>query len=264
MNLSFLAVLAGLGFAGSFLAGLLGVGGAIIMIPLLLSVPPWLGFPGLDMKGAAAISMVQVFFAALSGAVAHGRRGAVHGRLTVTVGACTALGSLAGGVTSRWLPSPALLAIFGIMASLGAILMWVAPREVDGQQPVMGALPFHRVRAMWVGGVVGLGAGLVGAGAAFLLVPLLITVVGIPTRVTIGTSLAITLWTAAAGLLGKTVTGQVPFMLAVALVLGAVPGAQVGGWASRRFAVRSLRRLLAGITTLVALKIWVDVVFSLR
>ena len=259
MTVSFLLTLAALGFMGAFVAGLLGVGGAILMIPLLLYVPPWIGFPPLDVKAVTAISMVQVFFAALSGAIAHGRHGAVHRGLSVTVGAAAAVGSLAGGVASRWLPEHALLAIFAAMASLGVLLMWVAPTAHDGQSRTADMAPFHRPLVLLTGGGVGVGAGLVGAGGAFLLVPLLITVVGIPTRITIGSSLVITLWTAAAGVVGKLMTGQVPFAPAVALVLGAIPGAQVGGWASRRFGVRSLKGLLTGLTTLVALRIWIDV-----
>jgi hypothetical protein len=262
VNHPLLIVLSVLGFGGAFVAGLLGVGGAIVMIPLLLYVPPLLGFSGLDMNTIAAISMVQVFFASLSGAIAHGRQGAVHRGLTVTVGALAALGSLAGGMASRWFPPHVLLAFFAAIASLGAILMWVAPLEPVWGGPPMGMLRFPRARAMVVGGGVGFVAGLVGAGGAFLLVPLLITVVGIPARITIGTSLAITLWTATGGVLGKIVTGQVPFALAAALALGAVPGAHVGGWVSQRFAVRSLRGLLTAVMTLVALKVWVDVFLS--
>ena len=91
--------------------------------------------------------------------------------------------------------------------------------------------------------------------------PLLITVVGIPTRIPIGSSLVITLWTATVGLVGKLVTGQIPFVPAAALVLGAVRGAQAGGWASQRFGVGSLKGLLTGRTTLVAVRIWIHVLF---
>ena len=129
MALAFLALLMFLGFAGAFVAGLLGVGGAIIMIPLLLYLPPWIGFPALSVNEVAAISMVQVFFAALSGAIAHGRRGAVHRTLVFTVGASAALGALVGGVASRWFSPLALLAVFGVMASLGAVLMSLASRN---------------------------------------------------------------------------------------------------------------------------------------
>jgi uncharacterized membrane protein YfcA len=77
---------------------------------------------------------------------------------------------------------------------------------------------------------------------------------------TIGSSLAITLWTGAMGLLGKLVTGQIPYALALPLVAGALPGAQAGEWLARRLRVRTLRWLLSAITALVALRIWVDVI----
>lgn len=265
MSVALASTLAGLGFVGGFIAGLLGTGGAIIMIPLLLYVPDWLGLGALDMKVVAAISMVQVFFAAISGAIAHGVRGTVHRELAVTVGVGAALGSLIGGVGSRWVSSWALLLTFALMTTLGAMLLWLAPPEAapDGSAKTNGLTP-SRPLAAGVGLGVGSMAGLVGAGGAFLLVPLLITVLKVPTRITIGSSLAITIWTAAAGFLGKLVTAQIPLGPAVALVLGAVPGAQLGEWASWRFRIQILRGLLTTLTALVAVRIWVDVMAHLR
>jgi len=258
---SLLFVLTCLGFAGALVAGLLGVGGAIVMIPLLLYAPPWFGFPPLEVGTVAAISMVQVFFAALSGAIAYGRRGEVHRRLTVTVGVAGALAALAGGAGSRWMHPLALLCVFAVMATVGAVLMWAAPTERSGSSAAAETSAYRPSLAIVVGIAVGFGAGLVGAGGAFLLVPLLITVVGIPVRVTIGSSLAITLWTATAGVLGKVVTGQVPFATATALVLGAIPGAQVGERLSRQIGIRGLKNLLAVVISLVALGVWVDIFF---
>jgi len=59
------------------------------------------------------------------------------------------------------------------------------------------------------------------------------------------------------------VTGQIPFEPAVALVVGAIPGAQFGERISRRCGVGSLRGCLAALTALVALRIWLDVLFRL-
>jgi uncharacterized protein len=265
VTLGFLATLTLLGFGGALVAGLLGVGGAILMIPLLLYGPPWLGFPSLSMGTVAAVSMVQVLFAALSGAIAHGRRGRVHRELTLTAGALSAAGSLAGGIVSRWTPAWALQVVFALMATAGAALMLRTLRgpadDVDGAGE---SFVLRRPVAGLVGAGVGVGAGLVGAGGAFLLVPLLITVVGVPTRITIGSSLAITLWTAVAGAAGKLVTGQIPLLPAAALVLGAVPGAQCGEWIGRRLGTRTLRGWLAAITTLVALRVWFDVYLAFR
>src|SRR5262249_10393084 len=60
MTLAFAATLLGLGLGGAFLAGLLGVGGAIIMIPLLLYVPPFFDVGKLSVKAVAGVTMVQV------------------------------------------------------------------------------------------------------------------------------------------------------------------------------------------------------------
>lgn len=265
MTIGFLATLTLLGFGGALIAGLLGVGGAILMIPLLLYGPPWLGFAALDVKSVAAISMVQVLFAALSGAIAHGRRGRVHRELALTAGALSAAGSLCGGILSRWVPGVWLLVAFAVMATAGAILMLrTLTGAAGGEVETDDTFTFRRSAAALVGAGVGVAAGLVGAGGAFLLVPLLITVVGVPTRITIGSSLAITLWTAVAGLLGKLITGQVPLLPAAALVLGAVPGAQCGEWIGRRLGTRALRGWLAALTALVALRVWFDVYLAFR
>src|SRR4029434_6104970 len=90
------------------------------------------------------------------------------------------------------------------------------------------------------------------------LVPLLMVVVGLPIRVTIGSSLAITALAATAGVAGKIVTGQVPLMPTLAVVLGAVPGAQVGAMVSRRLSGSNLRRVLFVVTLGSAMWGWGD------
>src|SRR5262245_52334761 len=90
-----------LGQAGTFVAGLLGVGGAIVMIPLLLYVPPLLHVGGLDVKSVTGVTMVQVFVAAVSGVIAHRRARALHGRLTWVGGVAMAAASLTGALASK-------------------------------------------------------------------------------------------------------------------------------------------------------------------
>ena len=104
----------------------------------------------------------------------------------------------------------------------------------------------------------GLAAGLIGAGGAFLLVPMLLVVVGIPIRVTIGSSLAITAVSALTGFAGKLATGQVPWLPAVMVVLGAVPGAQLGAWLSRRLSGRRLKQTLFVVVLLTSIRVWWD------
>ena len=90
--------------------------------------------------------------------------------------------------------------------------------------------------------------------------PLLLFVVGIPIRVTIGSSLAITAFASVAGVAGKLPTGQVPFGPALAVALGALPGAQLGGMLSRRLSGARLKQALGIIVVLSAVRVWIDLV----
>jgi len=254
---TFLLVLMALSLVGAFVAGLVGVGGAIVMIPLLLYVPPLLGVAQLDVKTVAAMTMVQVFVAAVSAVAIHHRRQAVRSDLAAVGGLAMAAGSLTGAVASKFADDRLLLSIFGLMTVTALALLFV-PTETAGQPIFAEGVEFNRPRALAVCGSVGLVAGLVGAGGAFLLVPLLIVVVGLPIRVTIGSSLAITAVAATAGVVGKVGTGQVPLSPTLAVVVGAVPGAQLGALVSRRLSGAGLRRVLFLVVLGSALRVWWD------
>jgi uncharacterized protein len=249
--------LTSLGLGGAIVAGTLGVGGAIVMVPLLLYVPPLLGLPPLEVKAVAGITMVQVLVAAASAVVAHHRFGAVHRELAWVGGSTMAIGSFAGAVASRYVDDRVVLLVFALMATSALVVLAVRV-DAGARAGEASAVPLARGRAVLVCLTVGALAGLVGAGGAFLLVPLLITMVGVPIRVTIGTSLAITAISAVTGFGGKLLTGQIPWAPALCVALGAVPGAQLGALASRRLSGEWLRRALFVVVLLTATRVWWD------
>ena len=252
-----LATLVVLGAGGAFVAGLTGVGGAIIMVPLLLYIPPWLGTGRLDVHEVTAITMVQVFAAAASGIAGHMREGFVDKDLVLNLGAGMMIGSLVGAVTSHWMPPAALQAIFASMAAAGALMML----SLGGRTP--NALSASPGRRRMVGFILALGVGLlagaVGAGGGFLLIPLILYVLRVPPRIAVGSSLAIALAGATMGLAGKLATGQVPAWPALALVAGALPAAQLGAAVSRRMRADHVRMILAFIIAAVAIKMWLEI-----
>lgn len=256
MTLSLLLIV--LGLVGGFFSGLLGLGGSILMVPLLLFVPPLLGFPALDMKQVAGISMVQVFFASLAAVIVHRKQNAVSKPLVLTMGTASAAATLAGAYLSAYTSAKTLLLLFAAISTAAGLLMFVPRKETESDLPA-DQIPFHRPRAMAIGLAVGLIGGLIGAPGAFIYVPLLIYVLGIPTRVTLGSTLAIVLLGSLSGVVGKVATGQVPFMMAASLVLGAVPGASLGGNLSQRVSVRLLKWLVTVIVLLSTAKIWLQV-----
>lgn len=257
MTVPFALTLTSLGFVGAFVAGMLGVGGAIVMVPLLLYGPPLLGLGPLEMKGVSGITMVQVLAAAVSGVVAHHRMRAVHGELAGLGGLSMAAGSFVGALGSHFLSDRSLLMVFALMTTAALLVLFV-PIETVGQPIFAEQVTISRPRAVAVCAIVGVGAGLVGAGGAFLLVPLLIVVVRVPIRVTIGSSLAITAMSAVTGFAGKALTGQIPWGPALLVALAALPGAQLGAQVSRRLSSGRLRGVLFVVVLLTALRVWWD------
>src|SRR3954468_23371280 len=137
VSLAFLLTLIGLGLVGGTLSGLLGIGGGLVIVPLLLYVPAWLGFAPIDIRTATAVAVVQVTAATLSGALAHRRRGAVYMRLAVTMSAASAVGALVGGVISAGVPGSLLLLTTATLATVAALLMFLPSRfeEMDPSGP---------------------------------------------------------------------------------------------------------------------------------
>jgi uncharacterized protein len=248
-----------LAFCGAFVSGLVGVGGAIVMIPLLYYVPPLLGAGELPIKVVAGLSMTQVLAAAVVGTWSHGRHALVHHGLALTGGPAMAVGSLLGALLSSRVSGRALLATFALMTTIALPLMFVAPTDPPAGDD-RATVTFHRATVIGLCASVGFVAGLIGAGGAFLLVPVLVGVLRVPMRLSIGTSLAMVGISAVTGFLGKALTGQIPLWPALTVVLGSLTGAPLGGRVSRRVPVPVLRGVLAGIIMLVMLRVWYDVI----
>ena len=258
MTVAFLGTLAGLGLVGAFLSGLVGVGGAVVMIPLVYYVPPWLGVGILDIKAVSGVTMAQVVAATAVGVAVHRGAGMVHRPLAVVAGPSMAAASLAGAVASRYVSGRTLLAVFGVMGAFALLLVFLPPPG-DPVGPLGGAMAFDRWAAIVYPATIGLMSGLVGAGGAFLLVPVLVGMMRIPLRLSIGTSLAIAGVAALAGFVGKLLTGQVPLWPTVAVAGGSVVGALIGARLSHRAPTRLLRAVLGGLIALVTLRVWADV-----
>ena len=149
-----------LAFCGAFVSGLVGVGGAIVMIPLLYYAPPLLGAGELPIRVVAGLSMTQVLAAAVVGTWSHGRHALVHRALALTGGAAMAVGSLAGAVLSSHVSGRALLLTFALMTTIALPLMLVAPTESPAGDD-RAAITFNRPVVIALFGAIGVVAGLV-------------------------------------------------------------------------------------------------------
>jgi len=250
-----------LGLIGGFLSGLLGIGGGIIMVPLLLYVPVSLHVGAFSMKEITGITSVQSFFGALSGAIAHKRHGYVNFSLALFLGGGMGVGSLIGSLSSKFVSSETILLIFAIMAGIAAILMFLPVAKGDSEKEP-GTLRFSRLPALCTGLLIGLFAGLIGQGGAFLFIPAMLFILRIPTRTTIGTALVVGLISSFSVLAGRIGTRQIPYLHAGILVTGALVGAQFGAAISRKTPTRILRKILAVIIAATALKIGAELLIT--
>jgi hypothetical protein len=250
-------LLVGIGFAAAFLSGLVGVGGAVVLIPMLLYIPPLLGLATLGIKTIAGTTIVQVTAASISAASGHRGGGHVDRRLVSILGPTMIVASFVGAFASAFFDPIVLEAVFATLALFAAAMMLGlrnrAPAHVDGPPA------FDRRLAVAIGVAVGLLAGFIGAGGAFFLAPVLLHVLRIPMRYVIGSTVGIVAISSGAGLLGKALTDQVDWLLAAALVVGALPGARVGAIVSRRTSPHRLGVVLGLVILAVAIRMWLDI-----
>jgi hypothetical protein len=254
-------LIGGLGLVTGFLSGMLGIGGGIVMAPLLLYVPPLFGFEPLPMRMVAGLTIVQGLVACISGALSHRQFRMVSERLSLYMGISIFIAAMLGGAGAGYVSNDILLFIFAGLAFSAAFLMLI-PVKGECENPNVKCLTFSRWRAVTSASTVGLLGGLIGQGGSFILIPLMTSFVRIPTRIAIGSNLAIVLLSSMAGFIGKATTGQIEWLMAVPILLTVVPAARVGSLVSRRVPVLKLRRALAVLIVMAAIRIWVSVLFG--
>lgn len=229
------------------------------MAPLLLYVPSAIGAGTLDMKTVAGLTMVQSLFATGSGAAVHRKFQFLSRPLIIWMGGGVTIASLVGAVFSRHMSAEVLEGIFAILALAAAALMLI-PHTEARIEPAAASIDFNRLLALICALAIGLVGGMVGQSGAFIIIPVMLYVLKIPTRTVIGSSLGIVFLAALAGSIGKIATSQVDYSMALFCVIGAVAGAQLGGMLSIRTRRQRLRHVLALLIGVTALRMAWDLV----
>ena len=242
----------------SIVSGILGLGGAVILIPAYLYLPQLFGAEKLNIKTISGLTSVQVFASSLVGVFIHKKHGSVEKELLYTIGIPMAISALVGAIFSKFVNGNVIILVFAIMAITGAVLMFIkTSSNLDDNNP--GKINFNRTLALTISIVVGLFGGMVGAPGAFLLAPLMITVLKVPVRITIGSTLGIVLFTSFTASVGKIIAGQVDFLITLYAVLGSLVGVTIGSNLSHKIQPKFLRYSLALIIAGIAIEMLLKV-----
>lgn len=238
-------------FLTSLISGMLGLGGSVLLIPAYLYLPPLLGINRMDIKMISGMTSLQVFAASVPGMLLHRKRGAVDTGLVWTMGIPITLTSFLGAALSGMISPGLIITVFAVMTILGALLMIF---QKPGEELDSGSLDYSRTGAIMISVFVGFFGGMAGAPGAFLLSPLMMVILKIPTRITIGSTLGIVLLSAFSASLGKLITGQVPLLLTLSAIIFSLPGVYIGTYLSHSLKSRTLRLILAVLIGAVGLQ----------
>ena len=279
-------LLLGLGGIVGILSGMFGVGGGFLLTPMLF-------FIGIPPAVAVATEANQIVASSFSGVLAHFRRKTVDIKMGLVLQAGGLMGAGIGLLIFNYLKSIGqvdLLVKLSYVAFLGIVggLMFVESvnairkaRKANGAPPPkrrrrtwVHALPFKMrfrtsglyisvIPPLLVGLSVGVLAAIMGVGGGFIMVPAMIYILGMPTKVVVGTSLfQIILVTAFTTMLHATTNYTVDIMLALLLLVGGVVGAQIGTRIGVKMKAEQLRVLLAMMVLGVCLKLAFDLLLQ--
>ena len=240
------------GLVASLLSGLLGIGGGIVLTPLLLYVPGLVGAAPIPVKIVTGLTVVQAISGSVLGAIRHRAYGNVSTRLVLVMGPPAAAASLLGALLSRDSSDELLLFIFAAFSFLTALFLLLPPRTVEAAtEDVRFNVPLAIVLAL----LIGVFGGMVGIGAIAFILAALVYFLRVPARVAIGTSLGVGMFGAIAAFVGKSATAQVDVPLAGTIVAGALIGSPIGAWVSVRTHTAVLLRILAIVVILAGIRI---------
>ncbi|MGH1423172.1 MAG: sulfite exporter TauE/SafE family protein [Pseudooceanicola sp.] len=276
-----LFLLLGIGGLVGVLSGMFGVGGGFLITPLLF-------FTGIPPAVAVATSANQIVASSFSGLLAHLRRKTVDIRMGLILLLGGLIGSGAGVFVFNWLKALGQVDLLVklcyviFLGVVGALMLVESVRALRRARGMGGPIKPRRQRnwvhtwplkmrfrtsqlyisaipPVLVGLSVGVLAAIMGVGGGFIMVPAMIYLLGMPTKVVVGTSLfQIIFVTAFTTLLHATTNHTVDLMLALVLIVGGVIGAQFGTRIGLRMKAEQLRVLLASLVLLVCGKLAFD------
>ncbi|MEJ8838270.1 sulfite exporter TauE/SafE family protein [Ramlibacter sp. AN1133] len=242
-------LLAGVG--AGLLSGLLGIGGAMVLVPVLTFVLGHTGIPAeYTVKMAVATSLATIMFTSMSSVRAHHRRGAVRWEIARVLAPGIVVGSLAGAQVAVALPAKTLGILFAIFIAFSATQM-LLDRKPSATRTIPGALG-----TFGVGIVIGLLSALVGAGGAFVSVPFM-TWCNVKIHEAVATSAALGFPIALAGTAGyiwagrdlaQAPPGSIGYIFLPGLViisLASMTLAPLGARIAHGMQIRPLKRIFA-------------------
>lgn len=211
-----------IGVFGGFISGLVGIGGAIIIYPAILLLPPLFGAPAYSAYIASGLTSSQVFFSTLSGSIKSRKKPEFSPQLVIYMGGGMIIGSILGALLANLFNATFINVIYIIIAVLALKLMFikVKPSSKNAQ--------FNVPLLISIGAIIGIISGIVGAGGAFIIIPILLVLFKLPMNTVVANSIVIAFMSSIGAFVIKFMQGYIPMTDALFLILGSILFAPLG------------------------------------
>ena len=254
------------GVFSGFLGGMLGVGGGVVVVPILVL------FFSLDTHQAVGTSLVMIVFTAISATLAYHRQKRIDWKIGIFGAFTTVPGAAIGAYATKFFSSRSLAIIFGAALFFVAAAMLRRSFRKAVEQNTEITTEIANESSLWKGAwrrrivdangrvfeytanaytglallfLGGLASGFLGIGGGLVVVPILAAVVGLPMHLAVATSMLTMIFTSISGVSTHIILGNVLIAYAVPLVIGIVVGAQLGAGEAKRLKSVSLERAFA-------------------
>lgn len=219
--------------------------------------------PGWAIMGAAAVvvmyssfTMLKKALAAPKGGAAKGSRKACEKKATTSDAVAVGAAGAVGAAVATGDAAAASLAATAPVAAGGSSVAGAQAAPLEA--PAIKLTPKYVAKVALIGVVAGFMSGYVGVGGGFIMVPLFVSMLGIPMRLASGTSLTAVCILAIPGVIEQAVLGNIDYMVGVAMMVGSIPGAIVGANLVKRVPERALRFAFALFLLLMAVLLVVN------
>jgi len=247
-----------IGVLDGIIAGLLGIGGGVLIIPILIYIT------NVEVKVATAISAVQVFFASSFGTLFNSLQKTINFRYALIFGISSGVTYFFGSCFTMFIPENIIIIIYLCAVILALALFFIKrkskkineelelmPRKVPQKKDYVKIIPISITA--------GFAFGILGVGGGFLYVPLLVLLFNLPLKVAIGTSLMIVLYNAIPGIVGKLLSVRFDIFIGIAVALGAIVGTKIGTYINKKVENKIIKVIFIILLVAIIFRVILDV-----
>ena len=237
-----------LGFAAGILGSMIGLGGGIIVVPVLT----FLGFPP---TLAASNSLFAAFSNAVASTFSYSRQKRIEYSLGLKLGLLSIPGTVLGAYVSSDVAPAIFKVLFGLVLVSSAVYIFLRKKIETKEKTLSKQMIVFAIGASFFAGII---SSFFGIGGGTVFVPLMVVGMGMTMKKAAPTSQFILLFASLSGIIVHSILGHPDFMQAGLLALGAFIGGLVGARLSLDIKERYLQFLVSSIIILAAIKLFID------